>query len=169
MAGDKALSRFNQQPDDHTYVLQAAARGGSEPIVRYMLSSGMKAGPRTEGGASVTPDTPETTGTPLPYAVWEEDSSMISDLLERGADANQRGTVFGRTKSTFPLLLAIEKGNLDIVSQLIHAGAKVDDQDVEGFSLLHIAAAGKDGRMNCIEAVSGDVYSYNHPVTNATR
>ncbi|KAK7423870.1 hypothetical protein QQX98_000741 [Neonectria punicea] len=184
-----------EQPDDHTHILQAAARGGSEAIVRYMLSSGMKAEPITEDGhtsplmealrsehwkvtgllldnganvnapppahldnpapagytcynghpwppapadetplttalakqnqeiartllslgASVTPDTPETTGTPLLYAVW------------------------GKTPAW--------EGNFEIVNQLIHAGAKVDDQDVEGFSPLHIAAAGKDAKI----------------------
>ncbi|KAH6999962.1 ankyrin repeat-containing domain protein [Ilyonectria destructans] len=95
-------------------------------------------------GAAVMPDTPDTTGTPLLYAAWEQFSDLVRDLLERGANPNQRGTVLKREKLTFPLLLAIEKGNVDIINQLINAGAKVDDQDIEGFSPLHVAAANKN-------------------------
>jgi len=92
-------------------------------------------------GALVSPNTPVTVGTPLLYAVWEEADDLVAELLERGADPNQRGTVLRRGKPTFPLLLAAEKGNIAIINQLVEAGAKVDDQDAEGFSALHIAAA----------------------------
>ncbi|KAF7551513.1 hypothetical protein G7Z17_g4943 [Cylindrodendrum hubeiense] len=212
-----------QQPHDHTCILQAAARGGSEFIVRYLLDNGMEVEPKLSGhttpfteairsehwkvaellldtganvnaplpaymdspapegvsyynghtwppaparetplttaiaqqnpdiacrmmnlGASVTPNTPETAGTPLLYAVWEGYSDLVSDLIGRGADVNQRGMVLKREKPTFPLLLAIERGNVDIVNKLINAGAKIDDQDIEGFSPMHVAAANKN-------------------------
>ncbi|KAF7559303.1 hypothetical protein G7046_g4857 [Stylonectria norvegica] len=69
---------------------------------------------------------------------------VIHELLQRGVDVNQKGTIPGRQKPTFPLLLAAEKGNVEILEPLITAGARVNDQDGEGFSPLHVAAACSD-------------------------
>lgn len=215
-----------QSPDDATSILQAAAFGGSAPIVRYLMENKVRpdsdpgyteTSPLTEAircrhwqvvellldngadvnaappadsepppaggtyyngnlwppqpacetplsmaiknqnqeiartlmdrGALTTPKTPTTTGTPLLYAVWEDMIDLVKELLDRGADSNQRGTILRRGKSTFPLLIAAEKGNADIISVLINAGARVNEQDSEGFSALHAAAAYRDPKI----------------------
>jgi len=95
-------------------------------------------------GASTTPKTPATTGTPLLHAVWEQLIDIVRELLERGADPRRAGTILRRGKPTLPILLACEKSNADILKLLLDAGARVDDQDDDGFSALHIAAAHKN-------------------------
>ena len=111
--------------------LTSAVREKNPDIARLLISH----------GALTTPTTPTTAGTPLLYAVWEGFGELIQELLRDGADANQRGTVLKRGKPTFPLLLAAERGDVGIIGDLIAAGARVDDQDDEGFSALHAAAA----------------------------
>ncbi|CAM1510491.1 Fc.00g008260.m01.CDS01 [Cosmosporella sp. VM-42] len=95
-------------------------------------------------GAFASPGTPDTTGTPLLHAVLWQYTDIVKMLLKSGADANQRGTILKRGKTSIPLLLAAEKRNIEIISHLIEAGARVDDQDDEGFSAVHRAAVGKD-------------------------
>ncbi|TPR07789.1 uracil-xanthine permease family protein [Aspergillus niger] len=92
-------------------------------------------------GAMVTPSSPDTVGTPLLYAVRDQNSDLINALLDRGADPNQRGTIVEEGKRWFPLLIAVENGNPEIIDLLLKAGSKLDDQDSEGFSALHVAAA----------------------------
>ncbi|GJP92688.1 MOSC domain protein [Aspergillus niger] len=92
-------------------------------------------------GAMVTPSSPDTVGTPLLYAVRDQNSDLINALLDRGADPNQRGTIVEEGKPSFPLLIAAENGNPEIIDSLLRAGSILDDQDSEGFSALHVAAA----------------------------
>ena len=92
-------------------------------------------------GAMVTPSSPDTVGTPLLYAVREQNIDIINALLDRGADPNQRGTIVKKGKPSFPLLVAAENGNPKIVDLLLEAGSLLNDQDTEGFSALHVAAA----------------------------
>ncbi|GKZ82271.1 hypothetical protein AnigIFM56816_007079 [Aspergillus niger] len=92
-------------------------------------------------GAMVTPISPDTVGTPLLYAVRDQNSDLINVLLDRGADPNQRGTIVEEGKPSFPLLIAAQNGNPEIIDSLLGAGSKLDDQDSEGFSALHVAAA----------------------------
>ncbi|KAI2864964.1 hypothetical protein CBS147321_7110 [Aspergillus niger] len=92
-------------------------------------------------GAMVTPSSPDTVGTPLLYAVRDQNSDLINVLLDSGADPNQRGTIVEEGKPLFPLLIAAENGNPEIIDSLLGAGSILDDQDSEGFTALHVAAA----------------------------
>lgn len=99
--------------------LTLAAKGKDPEIANLLMHR----------GALATPSTPVTAGTPLLYAVWEELADLVQELLRRAADPNQRGTVLERDNPSFPLLLAAEKGNIEIISCLVGAGARVNDQD----------------------------------------
>lgn len=91
-------------------------------------------------GALSDPQLPETCGTPLLFAVWEEDVNIVRMLLEKGAPPNQPGSIMQRKKLSYPVILAAEKGNLKILTALLAAGASVNQQDAEGFSAAHVAA-----------------------------
>lgn len=97
-------------------------------------------------GAMATPNTPDTVGTPLLYAVWDQNTDLVRRLLDNGADPNQQETILKRGKPAFPLLLAAEKDEKDddtstaIINIFLAAGARLNDQDREGFSALHMAA-----------------------------
>ncbi|BCR94918.1 uncharacterized protein AKAW2_11964A [Aspergillus luchuensis] len=118
-----------------------------EPICETALTLAVKANNRDMAellmrhGAMVTPSSPDTVGTPLLYAVGDQNIGLIGTLLDRGADPNQRGTIVEEGKPSFPLLIAAENGNTEIIDSLLKAGSKLDDQDSEGFSALHAAAA----------------------------
>lgn len=90
-------------------------------------------------GADVNLQKSTTGTTPLLEAINVGMISMVKLLLERQADPSQHGTV-NRNQPKFPLLLAAEKGYLEIGQVLLKHGATVDQQDDEGFSALHGAA-----------------------------
>lgn len=57
-------------------------------------------------------------GTPLTYAIKRGDLKAIDELIEAGADVN-----LGTTKIRYPLNIACETGNLNIVKKLLNAGS----------------------------------------------
>ncbi|KAF6830536.1 ankyrin repeat protein [Colletotrichum musicola] len=113
--------------------LSEAAKVGAENICLELIRR----------GATVWVDSPATSGTPLLYTIWGHLSRLLGELLQRGADPNQRGTVLSAycPKPTTPLLLAIEQRDISTVHRLMAAGADVNGQDPEGFAPLHRAAA----------------------------
>lgn len=115
--------------------LTLAVKAKNQEIAHFLM----------EHGAMATPNTPDMVGTPLLYAVWDQNTDLVRTLLDKGADPNQRGTILKRGKPAFPLLLAAEKDEKDddtstIIKILLAAGAILNDQDCEGFSALHMAA-----------------------------
>lgn len=138
--------------------LSMAIKNQNQEIARALM----------ERGALTTPKTPTTIGTPLLYAAWEDMVDLVKELLDRGADSNQRGTILRRGKPTFPLLIAAEKGNADIISVLVNAGARVNEQDSEGFSALHAAAVCRNPKIlkTLIHEHHADI---NHCLLNGSR
>jgi ankyrin repeat protein len=111
-------------------------------------------------GALLDPQLPETCGTPLLFAVWEEDVDMVLMVLKKGASPNQPGTILQHKKPSYPILLATEKGNLEILTALLAAGASVNQQDTEGFSVTHVAASCPN--TNCLRTL---VYDHQADIT----
>ncbi|KAJ6544013.1 hypothetical protein B0H19DRAFT_1212418 [Mycena capillaripes] len=71
------------------------------------------------------------------------DRQAVSDMLDDGIDLNRRDHV-GRT----PLHMAILSGAPDIACDLVHAGARITAQMVDGRTSLHLAA-----QLNQLEVV----------------
>ncbi|GFR05473.1 ANK_REP_REGION domain-containing protein [Trichonephila clavata] len=68
-------------------------------------------------------------------AVHNGDISKVTDLLNRGANIEAKGT-----KNQTPLCVASNIGKLDMIQLLLGNGAKVNVQDIDGKTPLHYAA-----------------------------
>ncbi|PLN75927.1 ankyrin repeat-containing domain protein [Aspergillus taichungensis] len=118
-----------------------------DPLCETALTLGVKTNNRDiaellmRHGATVSPSSPDTVGTPLLYAVRDQKSDLTNTLLDKGADQNQRGTIVKKEKPSFPLLVSAESGIPAIIDSLLKADSKLNDQDSRSFSVLHVAAA----------------------------
>lgn len=124
--------------------LSAAIRTKDSELARRLLDM----------GALSDPHLPVTCGTPLLFAIWEENIDIVRMLLGKGAPPNQPGSILKRKKPSYPVLLAAEKGNLEILTALLNAGASVNQQDTEGFSATHVAAGSPNA--NCLRTLVCD-------------
>ncbi len=73
--------------------------------------------------------------TPLHWAVYQIDLTLVRELLAKGADAD----VANRYRAT-PLAEAVKAGNTDLVSLLLDAGASADAANDDGQTALMLAA-----------------------------
>jgi ankyrin repeat protein len=71
-------------------------------------------------------------------AIWSGDSSVVESLISGGVDVNAR-----LPRSSLPpaLVLAVERGEPEIVDILLRANARVDETDEKGVTACHAAAA----------------------------
>ena len=109
--------------------LMFAIDKGNQEVVSLLIEKGANVNARDESGI-----------TPLYIAVAEGKADMVGLLLQKGADAQARidwdgdAEKPGRTEDGLEpgdnmLVLAIMKGNKEIIDLLRHAGAKVSPQD----------------------------------------
>ena len=137
-----------------------AARRGNEAIVRELLARDADVNPCLEGATTGGPllkaiksgHSPiafllldhgaevNVSGTPVVYAVQNKMTTVLEALLDRGADINAHGK-YWRDEPTFPLKLAAQQGDMETVQLLLDHGANVNEQDVDGFTTLHMAAS----------------------------
>ena len=97
--------------------LMAAARAGNAQVVARLLEAGADVGARESALGQ----------TALMRAVAENHPDVVRLLIAKGAD------VTARSKNRFtPLLFAAQQGNLDIATQLLAAGANVDESAPDG-------------------------------------
>lgn len=89
----------------------------------------------------------------LILALETGNSSLISRLLE--AENSQAGALYNVNQSfgagTKPLMVAVQKGNLDVVASLISYGADASDQDVVGNTALMYAV--QSGNLAIVSAL----------------
>ncbi|XP_042903264.1 ankyrin repeat domain-containing protein 13D [Parasteatoda tepidariorum] len=77
---------------------------------------------------------------PLHFAVWKNDVSELQKSLDLKVNDIEKLDPRGRT----PLLLAVTLSHLDCVRMLLKAGAHVNVENKEGFSVLHEAISTGD-------------------------
>ena len=108
-------------------------------------------------GAQVADFTPPT---PLIGALLHNDAAEARRLLERGADPNE-----GRIIGFAPIVLAIQRQNLDLLRLMIAKGADLNVRDRSGSTALMWAAANEFGSATVVEEVlrlGGDPLTLNN-------
>lgn len=113
-----------------------------KPSKRASPSVDAKVSVPVRGNAGGVTPSPEQT---LTTAIERGQIQSVSELLERGADANMLLDDLGTT----PLMLAVEHGRADILRLLIERGARVNEQRPDGETALTLAAW--YGRMDVVD------------------
>ncbi len=108
-------------------ILVKAAHEGHREIVEMLLDAGADI---NATGRAWAPD-----DSALYAAALGRHGDIARLLVERGADVNQADSL-GET----PLLVAVGRGQPEIVTLLLENGADIDHQTNEGMTALHLAA-----------------------------
>ncbi len=140
-------------------LLHAAAHGGHEEMVHFLLDQGLEvdAGDQYDMEAAAEYVQPEVWeegpervrwvlghvaaegATPLHLAAQADSAEAVRKLIEAGADPDARDAR-GRT----PLFHPTKAGRTELVGALIAAGSGADAADDDGSTPLHLAAAEND-------------------------
>lgn len=92
-----------------------------------------------------SPNAAENSNTALIYAIEKKRRSIVKQLIEQGADVNQKRESDGMT----PLILATQMGNYQLVNSLISAGARIEEYDRHKNTALIVAA--KENNKNIVK------------------
>lgn len=112
--------------------LHVACRHGYQEVTRQLLERGA----RTDALAR---DLRGHDITPLHMAIENIHLEPVRTLIEAGANVDA-ARVFSNRSGVTALHLAVLKRNLKIVQLLLDAGCRINDQDSDGSSALHLAA-----------------------------
>jgi len=108
--------------------LYVAVAYGNEAVVKFLIDSGADLDAATnEGGCFEV-------STPLDTAVWGKHKNIAAMLLKAGASVEGTGHVFH-----WPLQIAAEMGQTDLMRLMIEHGATINRSGVDGFTALHHA------------------------------
>ena len=143
---EKNLRVHNKRP------LYYATWYGNLPAIRALLQSGVDVDEPLRIRLVVSGTTQTTTSTALWLASHQGDAAVVKELIELGADVNERGSLtstLGRQYSSdvTPLYAASQQGHTPVVIELIRAGSDVNipisDTDFgisSGVTPIHVAA-----------------------------
>ncbi len=120
------LNPVYPRPVDGREKMLAAARYGSESLIRSLLSAGSSISVSdTEGN------------TPLHLAVYHGCSEVIRSIIDAKVDVNARNF-----RQATPLMIATNFGHIDAVRMLLNAGADLNAKDMYGLNAASYAATG---------------------------
>ncbi len=134
---EKDPSLLGVKDRDGSGLLHWAIMGSCEECVDYLLSNGFNGNEQNKRGES-----------PLVYAVNSSELSLVSKLLEAGADAN---ITFNKAGYTL-LMEASFEGQGDLVELLLKHKADPSIRDKEGMSALDYAK--REGQEEVIKILS---------------
>jgi len=154
----------NARAEKDVTPLMIAIEDGNQEIVRLMIDRGTDVNARAVYGA-----------TPLFFAVINEKVDIARLLLQRGADVHARldedadeAKISKWEKNLAPgdnlLVLAMKKGNKEIVDLLRSAGAKVSPQEDRGVYYSRTNGFIRELKLNLKEAYKASIiYFSEHP------
>ena len=127
-AGDDMEAR--DKGTGRTALLEAVIAGHA-PAVLYLL----------EKGADINASCKAVGLDSLGWAVEQGNVELVMLFLQKGSDPNRipENSFLGRS----PLMIAAQKGLLDIVKILLNAGANQGYQDAQGEAAIHLAGRSK--------------------------
>jgi hypothetical protein len=98
------------------------------------------------------------TGTNLSKAAFEGQSSVVKEILNKGADVNERGACDWRWSNVTALSCAAYGGHIDTVKILIERGANVNASSNDGWTpLMSAACIGHAGIANLLIEKGADI------------
>jgi ankyrin repeat protein len=139
----RALVLQNQLLIDTLLGLGADANANDhrgDPLLITAMSVGSRPASIALINAGADPNARDTTGkSVLSYAVYLRQPEIIAALIAKDADLNAPSEAGDGGNPAPPIFMAIKSGDLEIVQQLVAAGANVNLLDAQGSTPLHRA------------------------------
>ena len=123
-----AGANVNARDNLGTTPLMTAIVGNHRDVLEILLGSGANVDLRDNNGM-----------TPLFYASLSGNADIVRVLIKYGANPNIKSSKFNST----PLIAAAHNGYLEVVRLLLRAGADPNAYDMNGYTALDYATAGK--------------------------
>ena len=138
--------------EDSTALMRATDQFNEE-IICFLLDAG--------ADVSVTSGCPSV----LQVAVWERNAPMVQELLRRGVDPDSASSAgFEAGVWETPLVMAINKGQDEILYMLLNSGANINAPAVDTFNALQ-AAANKTDTTNYVQLLLNRGANVNAPAS----
>lgn len=111
-----------------------------DPLIITAMSVGSAPATMSLINAGANPNARDTTGkSVLSYAVYLKQPEIIAALVAKGADVNAPSEAGDGGNPAPPLFMAIKSNDINLVQQLIAAGANANVLDAQGSTPLHRA------------------------------
>ena len=121
--------------------LNAACRNQHMSVVQLLLTNGANPNPQEQGNANRYPSAGKPDESPLVEACHFQNVKLVNVLLKHGADPNLASMNSDCNPNLkYPLFVAVDRRNSDIITSLLNAGADVNAVNDEGESTVCFAA-----------------------------
>jgi ankyrin repeat protein len=134
--------------NDQAEIIKVFLRHAGYPLVRTRSGKTAVEVADSTGSADLLPLLRQHLNLDFNKAVTDEDLQKVKDFIAAGADVNnnQHGSI-----QQTPLHAAVWVNNADIARLLIESGARIDRQDRNGNTPLHLAAMKGDTHLGIIQ------------------